>query len=146
MVGGREKPSGRGGRGPAGVGGPRRASGASTLADLRVGQSGEVVAVEAPDQAGYRRLFALGLVPGARVTLLQRFPTYVFTVGRTTIAVDREMARGVGVAAFKTARHPPRANAVEEQTPCPTWKGISAEAPIHYPTSQSWHPLRRRPR
>jgi len=100
MVGGREKSSGRGGRGPAGVGGPRRvASGASTLADLRVGQSGEVVAVEAPDQAGYRRLFALGLVPGARVTLLQRFPTYVFTVGRTTIAVDAEMARGVGVAA-----------------------------------------------
>jgi len=77
---------------------PAEAAGVMTLAGMRVGQSGEVVAVEAPDQAGYRRLFALGLVPGARVTLLQRFPTYVFTVGRTTIAVDAEMARGVGVA------------------------------------------------
>ncbi len=71
----------------------------TTLAGMRVGQSGEVVAVEAPDQAGYRRLFALGLVPGARVTLLQRFPTYVFTVGRTTIAVDAGMAAGIEVMA-----------------------------------------------
>ena len=70
----------------------------TSLADLPVGRSGEVVAVEAPDQAGYRRLFALGLVPGATVTLIQRFPTFVFNVGRTTIAVDREMAAGIRVA------------------------------------------------
>lgn len=70
----------------------------TTLAGMRPGQSGEVVAVEAPDQAGYRRLFALGLVPGAEVTLIQRFPTFVFTVGRTTIAVDGEMAGGIRVA------------------------------------------------
>jgi len=70
----------------------------TSLADLLVGRSGEVVAVEAPDQAGYRRLFALGLVPGATVTLIQRFPTFVFNVGRTTIAVDGEMAAGIRVA------------------------------------------------
>ncbi len=69
-----------------------------SLADMRPGQSGEVVAVEAPDAAGYRRLFALGLVPGAVLTLVQRFPTFVFSVGRTTIAVDAEMARGIEVA------------------------------------------------
>lgn len=70
----------------------------TSLAAMRPGQSGEVVAVEAADQAGYRRLFALGLVPGATLTLIQKFPTYVFTVGRTTIAVDAEMAAGVVVA------------------------------------------------
>jgi Fe2+ transport system protein FeoA len=64
---------------------------------MRVGQSGEVVTLEAPDQAGFRRLFALGLVPGVRVTLLQRFPAYVFTAGRTVIAMDEEMARTVRV-------------------------------------------------
>jgi len=69
-----------------------------TLSSMRPGQSAEVVALEAPDRAGCRRLFALGLVPGARLTLIQRFPTYVFTVGRTTIAVDGEMARGIRVA------------------------------------------------
>lgn len=83
------------------VGGRRAAPGlreTTSLARMRVGQSGEVMAVEAPDQAGYRRLFALGLVPGATVTLIQRFPAYVFTVGRTTIAVDAEMAEGIEVA------------------------------------------------
>lgn len=69
------------------------------LAKMRVGQAGEVIAVEAPDQAGYRRLFALGLAPGATLRLIQRFPTYVFVVGRTTIAVDAEMAAGIRVAA-----------------------------------------------
>ncbi len=76
-------------------GAPRRAT---SLVEMRVGQSGEVIAVEAPDQAGYRRLFALGLVPGATLRLIQRFPTYVFVVGRTTIAVDAEMASGILVA------------------------------------------------
>ena len=59
--------------------------------------------MEAPDQVGYRRLFALGLVPGARITLLQRFPTFVFTVGHTTIAVDGEMAAGIRVLRPRSA-------------------------------------------
>ncbi len=76
--------------------GPRQVT---SLAAMRAGQAGEVFAVEAPDQAGYRRLFALGLVPGATVRLIQRFPTYVFVVGRTTIAVDAAMAKGVSILA-----------------------------------------------
>lgn len=79
---------------------PRRAVAASalTLADLAPGQSAEVVAVETTDWAASRRLYALGLVPGATLTVKQCFPTFVFTVGHTTIAVDREMALGIGVA------------------------------------------------
>lgn len=81
----------------AGEADTRRFGRLTSLADMRPGQRGEVVAVEAPDQAGYRRLFALGLVPGATVALIQRFPTFVFNVGRTTIAVDAEMAAGIRV-------------------------------------------------
>ncbi|HCJ10648.1 MAG TPA: ferrous iron transport protein A, partial [Clostridiales bacterium] len=49
-------------------------------------------AVEAPDPDSSRRLFALGLVPGARLTLVQCFPAYVVKAGETTVALDREMA------------------------------------------------------
>lgn len=69
----------------------------TTLETMRPGQKGRIVAIRAPDKAGYRRLLALGLVPGATVTLIRRGPAFVFTVGYTTIAVDGEMASDITV-------------------------------------------------
>lgn len=68
-----------------------------TLADLSPGQTAEIVSVEANDPAGYRRLFALGLVPGARLKLIRRRPVFVIAVGHTVVAVDAAMASGVAV-------------------------------------------------
>ena len=39
------------------------------------------------------KLMALGLVPGADVHVIQRFPSYVVAVGYTQLALDRETAR-----------------------------------------------------
>lgn len=77
----------------------RRSEFSRRLVDLYPGQSAEVTAIEAGAPADHRRLYALGLVPGAQVTLIQRFPTYVLRVGHTTVAVDATMAAGVLVAA-----------------------------------------------
>ncbi|RJQ05840.1 MAG: ferrous iron transport protein A [Bacillota bacterium] len=85
--------------------------GTRSLARMKPGEKGEVISLEAPDHAGYRRLFALGLVPGATVTLLQRFPTYVFTAGRTTIAVDAGMAEGIWVAVRPSRNRSPQSRA-----------------------------------
>jgi len=72
-----------------------------TAAAMRPGEAGEIVAVEAPDPDSSRRLFAVGLVPGVRLTLVQRFPAYVVKAGETTVALDREMAESIWVALGK---------------------------------------------
>lgn len=35
---------------------------------------------------------ALGVMPGATINLMQRFPSYVISVGYTQLAMDRETA------------------------------------------------------
>ncbi len=62
------------------------------LADLRVGGRGLVVDFDGASAHERSKLMALGLVPGAPVELLQRFPSYVVAVGYTQIALDHESA------------------------------------------------------
>ncbi len=47
-----------------------------------------------------RRLMAYGLVPGARVTLLQRRPAYILRVGQSELALEAEIAASVHVEAL----------------------------------------------
>lgn len=69
-----------------------------SLADLAVGEEARVVEIDYRDPQQLRRLLALGISPGARVVLLQRFPVYVLQVGWTKIALDRRLARAVWVS------------------------------------------------
>ncbi len=41
------------------------------------------------------RLFSLGFLPGREVQILQRWPAFLFQVGQTQIATDREVAEGI---------------------------------------------------
>ncbi len=43
------------------------------------------------------RLAAPGVTPGARVTVLQRFPGFVFVCDQTELAVEPEVARAIVV-------------------------------------------------
>ena len=65
------------------------------LSNLAPGTSGTVVRVsrENPDRAD--RLMALGVTPGASVTVLQRFPGVVFLCDHTELAVEPAVARAV---------------------------------------------------
>jgi len=68
-----------------------------TLADLARGQEAEILAVEAADPAYARKLLVLGLVPGVTVRVLHRWPVHVVQAGRTTLALDGQLARRVSV-------------------------------------------------
>ena len=59
------------------------------------GTRGRVVRVmrENPDRAD--RLIALGVTPGATVTVLQRFPGVVFLCDHTELAVEPAVARAI---------------------------------------------------
>jgi Fe2+ transport system protein FeoA len=67
------------------------------LSAMNPGMSGRVVRVmrENPDRAD--RLTALGVTPGAMVTVLQRFPGVVFLCDHTELAVEPSVARAIVV-------------------------------------------------
>jgi len=67
------------------------------LSNVDPGVSGRVVRVtrEKPDRAD--RLTALGVTPGATVTVLQRFPGVVFLCDHTELAVEPAVARAIVV-------------------------------------------------
>jgi len=69
----------------------------SSLADLHPGEGGLIAYIHARQRPMLRRLLAMGVVPGAPISLLQNHPSFVFELGHTQIAVDRETAQDVYV-------------------------------------------------
>jgi len=71
------------------------ARGVKSLADLASGQSGEVVTIATQQASRLDRLSALGVVPGSRITLVQRTPAFILRVGETELTVDESIAREI---------------------------------------------------
>lgn len=65
------------------------------LTSLDVGERGVVVRVLRDNPERAERLKALGVTPGARVRLLQRFPGFVFECDQTELAVEPSVARAI---------------------------------------------------
>jgi Fe2+ transport system protein FeoA len=74
------------------------------LASLAVGEGGVVLRVLRDDRARAERLKALGVTPGARVRLLQRFPGFVFQCDQTELAVESSVARAILVVKGDTGQ------------------------------------------
>jgi Fe2+ transport system protein FeoA len=67
------------------------------LTTLRTGDRAAVSCLEEPWTGDAARLAALGVLPGVRLRLVQRSPAYVLQLGRSQIAVDRELASRIRV-------------------------------------------------
>jgi DtxR family Mn-dependent transcriptional regulator len=65
-----------------------------SLRDVEVGKRARVLFITAPSMD---RLAAMGLVPGADITLRQKMPSYVVDIGETTMAIDEDIAKGIYV-------------------------------------------------
>ena len=65
------------------------------LASLAVGERGVVVRVLRDNPERAERLRALGVTPGARVRVLQRFPGFIFECDQTELAVEPMVARAI---------------------------------------------------
>jgi Fe2+ transport system protein FeoA len=81
--------------------------GVCALSSLAVGERGVVVDVcgRTRESAGRAdRLLALGVTPGASVTMLQTFPGVVFLCDQTELAVERAVAQSVLVRIDKRSR------------------------------------------
>jgi DtxR family Mn-dependent transcriptional regulator len=65
------------------------------LADLPAGTHGVIVEVCARHNQPVDRLLALGVLPGASITVMQTFPGVVFRCDQTELAVERAVARSI---------------------------------------------------
>jgi len=65
------------------------------LADLRPGTRGRVARVTRDLTSRAERLAAMGVSPGAAVTVLQTFPGIVFECDQTELAIERLVARSI---------------------------------------------------
>ena len=75
--------------------------GAKPLSALLPGERGVVERVS-PDRADrLERLLALGVTPGAAVTVLQTFPGIVFLCDQTELAVERTVAEFIFITSVK---------------------------------------------
>ncbi|MFC2068642.1 metal-dependent transcriptional regulator [Chloroflexota bacterium] len=69
----------------------------SPLSRLTPKQKGRVAYVHAPQINQLQKLMVMGILPGGEITLMQNFPSYVFRVGETQFAVDKEIADAIYV-------------------------------------------------
>lgn len=68
------------------------------LSELKKGERGTVVYLQAGEgDETIPKLLALGILPGCNVELLQRFPSYLFRIGHTQVAVDDTIAGSVRI-------------------------------------------------
>ena len=67
------------------------------LSQLAPGEGGVVVRVDSGVKDRFDRLVALGITPGARVTVLQVFPGIVFMCDQTELAIERTVATAIHV-------------------------------------------------
>lgn len=61
------------------------------LSDASLSDFVRIVFITPKSRKRLEKLSALGIVPGSRIRLLQRNPSYVLQIGETTVAVDRDI-------------------------------------------------------
>jgi DtxR family Mn-dependent transcriptional regulator len=61
------------------------------LSDAPLGVMARIVFITPKSRTRLEKLSALGIVPGSKLRLLQRNPSYVLQIGQTTVAVDKDI-------------------------------------------------------
>lgn len=67
------------------------------LSDAVLGDGVRIVFITPKSRKRLEKLSSLGIVPGSRLRLIQRDPSYVLQIGQTTVAVDREITNEIYV-------------------------------------------------
>lgn len=67
------------------------------MVNLKVNQRGKITRINTHDHNKLKKIMAMGVLPGMTITLIQKFPSYVFQIGQSQFAVDKELADGIFV-------------------------------------------------
>ncbi|WP_352418655.1 FeoA family protein [Proteiniborus sp.] len=63
-----------------------------SVTNLKKGEEGIIAELNTKSSNILRKLMAMGIMPGMNLKMIQTFPSYVFQVGYTQVAVDKEIA------------------------------------------------------
>jgi len=67
------------------------------LSNLEVKDKGKIAYLQAKDRSQMQKLISIGAIPGVSITLIQKFPSYVFQTGQSQFAIDKELASSIYV-------------------------------------------------
>ncbi len=67
------------------------------LCDAKPGDEGAVAYLTTRDNREVQKMMAMGILPGVRIQVIRRFPSYVFQVGYSQFTVDRPLAEVIYV-------------------------------------------------
>ncbi|MFT9496963.1 FeoA family protein [Anaerosolibacter sp.] len=70
------------------------------LSEMKRNQQGTVAELNTDNSNILRKLMSMGILPGMPLRVIQTFPSYVFEVGYTQVAVDKEIASVVLVSMY----------------------------------------------
>ncbi len=73
----------------------------SSLDQLDVNDKGQIAYLQARDKDQMQKLISIGALPGVSIVLKQKFPSYVFQIGESQFAVDKQLAQSVYVRLVK---------------------------------------------
>lgn len=71
------------------------------LAELQVKDKGQISYLQAKDTNQMQKLISIGAIPGVSIMLMQKFPSYVFQIGQSQFAIDKELALAIYVRLTK---------------------------------------------
>ncbi len=69
----------------------------SSFDKLEVNLKVKVAYINTNDNKKLQKLMAMGVLPGMPIALIQKFPSYVFQIGQSQFAVDKELAESIFV-------------------------------------------------
>jgi len=70
------------------------------LSKLKAHKKARISYLQTKDKAMIQKIIAIGALPGADITLIQTFPSYVFQIGKSQFAIDKELASHIYVRIY----------------------------------------------
>lgn len=67
------------------------------LNKIKKGKSGKIVYIQSHKRENLNKILAMGVLPGRKVEIIQTYPSYVFQMEHTQMAIDREIAESIYV-------------------------------------------------
>lgn len=74
------------------------------LCHMQSGQEGKIAYIHATRKDQLQKLMTMGITPGMKIRVIQRFPSHVFQIGNSQIAVDEEIASEIFIVTNSSSK------------------------------------------
>ncbi len=67
------------------------------LTEMGVNKKAQISYLQTQDRSALQKMIAMGTLPKTQITLIQKFPSYVFQIGKSQFTIDKELASSIYV-------------------------------------------------